>query len=113
MFGSPSNPVEMSTKLNRILGQLAIINNRIDSHDKGIARTEKFHSSEDDGDIAKDVSGPNWRTRDTGSGHGNNTDHDRDVFHDCGNFRDRVYHRDRDYFFTNVAHTSIAMTPRL
>jgi hypothetical protein len=101
MFGSPSNPVEMSTKLNRILGQLAIINNRIDSHDKGIARTEKFHSSEDDGDIAKDVSGPNWRTRDTGSGHGNNTD------------RDRVYHRDRNYFFTNAAHTSITVTPRL
>lgn len=42
MSGTPPDPVDMSAKLDRILGQLTTINKRMDSHDKRIVRTEKF-----------------------------------------------------------------------
>jgi len=48
-MANPANPAEMVAKLDRILGQLTTLNNWMDSHDKHIARTEKFHYGDDAG----------------------------------------------------------------
>jgi hypothetical protein len=42
MPGGPVDAETDSAKLDRILAQLATMNNRLDAHDKHIARTEKF-----------------------------------------------------------------------
>lgn len=47
MSGTPPDPVEMNAKLDRVLGQLATLNNCMDSHNWRITRTEKFQSGED------------------------------------------------------------------
>jgi len=43
----PVDPETDSAKLDRILAQLTTINKRLDSHDRRIARTEKFQAGDD------------------------------------------------------------------
>ena len=38
---------DLGAKLDRVLGQVSTINNRLDTHDRRIARTEKFQAGED------------------------------------------------------------------
>jgi len=40
MSGTPSDPAALDAKLDRILGQLTTINNRLNSHDTRLARME-------------------------------------------------------------------------
>ena len=37
-----ANMRDLGAKLDRVLGQVSTINNRLDTHDRRIARTEKF-----------------------------------------------------------------------
>ena len=49
----PIDPETDSAKLDRILAQLTTINKRLDSHDRRIARTEKFQAGDDGDDDAE------------------------------------------------------------
>jgi hypothetical protein len=48
MAGPGDDPEPDSVKLDRILAQLTTITRRLDTHDKRIARTEKFQRGEED-----------------------------------------------------------------
>ena len=58
----PTDPAEMTAKQDRILGQLATINNRMDSHNMCIAWTKKFQSGDNEGGLTEN-SGHPWRPR--------------------------------------------------
>ena len=45
-----ANLLDLGAKLDRVLGQVTTINNRLDTHDQRIARTEKFQAGEDPDD---------------------------------------------------------------
>jgi hypothetical protein len=42
-----ANMRDLGAKLDRVLGQVSTINNRLDTNDRRIARTEKFQAGED------------------------------------------------------------------
>jgi len=52
-MAGPVDPETDSAKLDRILAQLPTINKRLDSHDRRIARTEKFQEGDDGDDDAE------------------------------------------------------------
>ncbi|CAN6238032.1 unnamed protein product [Urochloa humidicola] len=55
MAGPNDDPETVDVKLDRILAQLTTMNNRLDAHDRRIARTEKFQAGEADSEVLEDV----------------------------------------------------------
>ncbi|CAN6220755.1 unnamed protein product [Urochloa humidicola] len=97
MTGSADGPETIATvlaKLDRVLAQLTTVNNRLDAHDRRIARTEKFQAGGNDTETGGDFSpkGSHRRPGGGGRGGGGGGDDDGDGF--GGAYRDRSY-RDR------------------
>ena len=70
MTGSLEDPVDDSAKLDRILAQLTMINACLDSHEKRIARTEKFRAGENPEETTTEESRPETQPRPKDSGGG-------------------------------------------
>ncbi|XP_022680786.1 uncharacterized protein LOC111256682 [Setaria italica] len=70
MTGPKDDPETNSTKLDRILAQFSIINSCLDSHDRRIARTEKYQAGDATYEGAMEVP-PDEARRNPGGGGGN------------------------------------------
>ncbi|CAO2145806.1 unnamed protein product [Urochloa humidicola] len=96
MTGSADGPetiASVSAKLDRVLAQLTTVNNRLDAHDRRIARTKKFQAGGDNTETGGDVSPKSSHRRPGGGGGGGGGGGDGgDGF--GGAYRDRCY-RDR------------------
>ena len=89
MSGTTLDPAAMDAKLDRILGQLTTINNRLNSHDSRLARVETSKTNDDKGAGGNDDHSGDDEVEDNA--------HDIERNRAWASFRDRAL-RDRDRF---------------